>query len=54
MNMPEFRVKWPINTPIHRNAIPQCDVFEDNGYTKEEMKLVRETQKIIGDANLFR
>jgi aspartate-semialdehyde dehydrogenase len=38
--------------PIHRNAIPQCDVFEDNGYTKEEMKLVRETQKIIGDCNI--
>lgn len=35
--------------PIHRNAIPQCDVFEDNGYTKEEMKLVRETQKILGN-----
>ena len=33
--------------PIHRNAIPQCDVFDDNGYTKEEMKLVRETQKIV-------
>ncbi|HEX9826288.1 MAG TPA: aspartate-semialdehyde dehydrogenase, partial [Flavobacteriaceae bacterium] len=31
--------------PIHRNAIPHCDVFEDNGYTKEEMKLVRETRK---------
>jgi aspartate-semialdehyde dehydrogenase len=38
--------------PIHRNAIPQCDVFEDNGYTKEEMKLVRETQKIIGDSSI--
>ena len=38
--------------PIHRNAIPQCDVFEENGYTKEEMKLVRETQKIIGDASI--
>ncbi len=34
---------------IHRNAIPQCDVFEDNGYTKEEMKLVRETKKILSD-----
>ena len=34
---------------IHRNAIPQCDVFENNGYTKEEMKLVRETQKILND-----
>ncbi|SHF89334.1 aspartate-semialdehyde dehydrogenase [Flavobacterium segetis] len=35
--------------PIHRNAIPQCDSFEENGYTKEEMKLVRETKKILGD-----
>lgn len=38
--------------PIHRNAIPQCDVFEDNGYTKEEMKLVCETQKIMGDRSI--
>lgn len=37
---------------IHRNAIPQCDVFEDNGYTKEEMKLVRETQKILNDRTI--
>ena len=37
------------NYPIHRNAIPHCDVFEENGYTKEEMKLVRETQKILSD-----
>lgn len=35
--------------PIHRNAIPQCDSFEANGYTKEEMKLMRETQKILND-----
>lgn len=35
--------------PIHQNAIPHCDVFEENGYTKEEMKLVRETQKILND-----
>ena len=35
--------------PIHRNALPHCDVFEENGYTKEEMKLVRETKKILGD-----
>ena len=35
--------------PIHRNALPHCDVFEENGYTKEEMKLVRETQKILND-----
>ena len=32
---------------IHRNAIPHCDVFEENGYTNEEMKLVRETKKIL-------
>ncbi|WP_177730407.1 aspartate-semialdehyde dehydrogenase [Flavobacterium inviolabile] len=38
--------------PIHRNAIPQCDVFEENGYTKEEMKLVRETQKIMDDKTI--
>jgi len=37
---------------IHRNAIPQCDVFEENGYTKEEMKLVRETQKILDDRTI--
>ncbi|MDX1604165.1 MAG: aspartate-semialdehyde dehydrogenase, partial [Salinimicrobium sediminis] len=35
--------------PIHRNAIPQCDVFEENGYTKEEMKLTNETKKILKD-----
>ncbi|MEH6764358.1 MAG: aspartate-semialdehyde dehydrogenase [Aequorivita antarctica] len=35
--------------PIHRNAIPHCDVFEPNGYTKEEMKLAREPQKILDD-----
>ena len=35
--------------PIHRNALPHCDVFMDNGYTKEEMKLVNETHKILGD-----
>lgn len=38
--------------PIHRNAIPQCDVFEENAYTKEEMKLVRETQKILDDKTI--
>jgi len=35
--------------PIHRNALPQCDVFLDNGYTKEEMKLMTEPKKIMGD-----
>ena len=38
--------------PIHKNAIPHCDVFEENGYTKEEMKLVRETQKILNDKSI--
>jgi aspartate-semialdehyde dehydrogenase len=38
--------------PIHRNAIPHCDSFEENGYTKEEMKLVRETQKILDDKTI--
>ncbi|WP_027127644.1 aspartate-semialdehyde dehydrogenase [Gelidibacter mesophilus] len=38
--------------PIHKNAIPHCDVFEENGYTKEEMKLVRETQKILDDRSI--
>lgn len=38
--------------PIHQNAIPHCDIFESNGYTKEEMKLVRETQKILDDKTI--
>ncbi|MCB0461950.1 MAG: aspartate-semialdehyde dehydrogenase [Flavobacteriaceae bacterium] len=38
--------------PIHQNALPHCDVFESNGYTKEEMKLVRETQKILDDRTI--
>jgi len=38
--------------PIHQNAIPHCDVFEENGYTKEELKLVRETQKILDDRSI--
>lgn len=35
--------------PINRNALPHCDIFEENGYTKEEMKLSREPQKILDD-----
>jgi len=38
--------------PIHRNAIPHCDNFQDNGYTKEEMKLVKETHKILSDDSI--
>ena len=32
---------------IHKNALPHCDIFLENGYTKEEMKLVDETHKIL-------
>jgi aspartate-semialdehyde dehydrogenase len=35
------------NYPIDKNCIPQCDVFTENGYTKEEMKLTNETKKIL-------
>jgi aspartate-semialdehyde dehydrogenase len=38
--------------PIFENCIPQCDVFLENDYTKEEMKLVHETRKILGDPSL--
>ncbi len=38
--------------PIDLNAIPQIDVFLENGYTKEEMKMVNETKKIIGDNSI--
>lgn len=38
--------------PIDMNAIPHIDVFTDNGYTKEEMKMVNETKKIMGDDSI--
>ena len=34
---------------IYRNALPHCDAFQDNDYTKEEMKLTRETKKILDE-----
>jgi aspartate-semialdehyde dehydrogenase len=37
---------------IDLNVIPQIDIFLDNGYTKEEMKMVNETKKILGDENI--
>lgn len=37
---------------IHRNCLPHCDDFTSTGYTKEEMKLVHETRKIMGDKNI--
>lgn len=38
--------------PIDLNVIPQIDVFTDNGYTKEEMKMILETRKIMGDETI--
>lgn len=38
--------------PIFENCIPHCDVFMENGYTKEEMKLVNETRKILNAPNI--
>ena len=47
------RNQQPVNRvyphPIDLNILPQIDVFTDNGYTKEEMKMVKETCKIMGD-----
>lgn len=38
--------------PIDMNALPHIDVFQDNGYTKEEMKMVNETRKILDDPSI--
>lgn len=38
--------------PIDKNCIPHCDEFTENGYTKEEMKLVNESHKILGDHSI--
>ena len=40
------------NYPIYENCIPHCDIFLDNDYTKEEMKLVHETRKIMSAPNI--
>jgi aspartate-semialdehyde dehydrogenase len=47
----EANAEYPMayKYPIDLNVIPQIDVFLDNGYTKEEMKMVNETKKIMGD-----
>jgi aspartate-semialdehyde dehydrogenase len=44
----EMAYPWPID----KNCLPHCDLFVDNGYTKEEMKLVNETRKILGDEEI--
>ncbi len=41
---------YPYN--IDKNCLPHCDDFSDNGYTKEELKLVNETRKILGDDHI--
>ena len=52
LNFQEITPK-KFQTQIAFNLIPQIDVFMDNGYTKEEMKLVWETQKILEDARIL-
>jgi len=42
------RMAYPY--PIDKNCLPHCDVFEEEGYTKEELKLTRETKKILDPA----
>ncbi len=42
----------PVKHQIAFNAIPQIDKFQDNGFTLEEMKMIRETQKIMGDDSI--
>ena len=44
--------KMAMAEQIAFNVLPQIDSFEDNGYTREEMKMVWETQKILGDAEI--
>ncbi|MEO1435837.1 MAG: aspartate-semialdehyde dehydrogenase [Bacteroidota bacterium] len=46
----EYEMAYP--HPIFANCLPHCDIFLENDYTKEEMKLVHETRKIIGDDQL--
>ncbi|MDQ5986927.1 MAG: Aspartate-semialdehyde dehydrogenase [Syntrophus sp. SKADARSKE-3] len=51
MNFKEARVKvYPHQ--IAFNCLPQIDVFTDNGYTKEEMKMINETKKIMNDSSI--
>jgi len=54
--MDERNGKTPENPayphPIDLNILPHIDVFQENGYTKEEMKMIRETNKIMGDDSI--
>jgi aspartate-semialdehyde dehydrogenase len=51
MNGRPLELKGPAKQ-IAFNAVPHIDVFEDNGYTREEMKMVWETRKILGDDSI--
>jgi aspartate-semialdehyde dehydrogenase len=46
----DYPKKFP--HPIFGNVLPHIDVFTDSGYTKEEIKMVKETQKILGDDSI--
>jgi len=46
----EAPAKWP--HPIYNNCLPHIDVFMENGYTKEEMKMIEETRKILHNDDL--
>lgn len=48
----DFSGSSPYPHPIDRNCLPQCDVFAEEGYTKEEWKVMRESRKILGLPNL--
>lgn len=48
----EIEGEMAYHYPIHKNAIPHCDVFLENDYTKEEMKLTNETKKILADESV--
>lgn len=50
ITLPKSEMAYPY--PIDKNCLAQCDSFLDNGYTKEEMKLVTETHKILGDNSI--
>ena len=50
--VPQNEVEMVYPHPIFANVIPQCDSFTENGYTKEEMKVVNETHKILGDSTI--
>lgn len=53
----EILTDFPVQPKVYPhqiafNVLPQIDVFEENGFTKEEMKMINETQKIFGDKSI--